>query len=121
MPDLVTAAYQGFKLMLLDQTGLSRDALHIHFGLAILLAVRSLWRGRWRWLAAWAAAFAFALLGEALDWRGEHLRGAEVPLSAHWHDIWNTMLWPSLIALLGWRIERRQPSGEHTEQPLEQA
>jgi hypothetical protein len=121
MLNFATAAYQGFKLMLIDLTGLSRDALHIHMGLGILLAIRLIWRGRWRWQAAWIAVLAFALAGEVFDWRGEQLRGVAVPLSAHWHDIWNTLLWPTILSIVGWRIERRVPLGKDAEQPFEQA
>lgn len=126
MLDFATAAYQGFKLMLLDATGLSRDALHIHFGIAILCAVRLLWRGKAGWLAAWLASLAFALAGEVFDWRGEQLRGVAVPWDAHWHDIWNTMLWPSVLAMVGWRFEPPAAAGPPTssqdgEQPFEQA
>jgi hypothetical protein len=120
MFDFLTATYQGFKLLLLDLTGLSRDALHIHFGLAILFAVALLWRARGRWLAAWLAALAFALAGELFDWRGEQLRDVAVPWRAHWHDIWNTMLWPTMLSVMGWRLSR-PPSGKDAEQPLEQA
>jgi hypothetical protein len=124
MFDFATAAYQGFKLLLLDLTGLSRDALHIHMGLAILLAVRLVWRGRFAWVAAWLAVLTFALAGEVFDWRSEGLRGVTVPWGAHWHDIWNTMLWPTLLSLIGWRLDRRSApavSGKDAEQSLEQA
>jgi hypothetical protein len=121
MFDFVTAAYQGFKLMLIDATGLSRDALHIHIGLVILFAARIAWRGKRGWLVAWSFALAFALAGEVFDWRGESLRGVAVPWSAHWHDIWNTLLWPSVLAVIGWRLECKLALSEHPEQPLKQA
>lgn len=123
MLDTVIAAYRAFKLMLIDATGLTNDALHVHFGLTILLATRLVWRWRGGWLVAWLAALAFALAGEFFDLRGEQARGFAVPLSAHWHDIWNTLLWPSIAALIGWRINRRSaaPSGDDAEQPLEQS
>jgi hypothetical protein len=92
---------QQFKTSVVDATGLSKDALHIYFGLALFIGVRLVWRGRWGWLAAWCAALAMTLTGEWLDLRGEALAGALQPDSAHWHDVWNTMFWPSVLALIG--------------------
>jgi hypothetical protein len=97
----VSALFQMVKLALLTGTGLGKDALHIHFGLAIFLAVRLIWRGRHGWWAAWSAALAATLGGEWLDIEGEALRGALQPDSAHWHDVWNTMVWPTVLALTG--------------------
>jgi hypothetical protein len=121
MFDSVTAAYQGFKLILLEATGLARDALHIHLGLGAFCATRLLWRGRRGWLVAWLVTLVFALTGELFDWRGEAMRGVTVPLPSHWHDIWNTMVWPSILAIVGWRFDPQPRSGKDADQPLEQA
>ena len=120
----VSALYQQLKLWLIGGTGLSKDALHIYAGLAIFLIVRTLWRGRRRTGAAWTLVLAAALAGEWIDIRGEHLRGALQPDAAHWHDVWNTLFWPSVLALIAWRSERRRAgggSGEDAERRFEQA
>lgn len=117
----LTADFQQWKLWMLSVTGLGKDALHVHVGLAIFFATRLVWGGRWGWLAGWCAALGFAITGELFDWQSEVARGFPVPLAEHWHDIWNTMLWPSLLAVAAWRLTRPPGSGEDADQPLEQA
>lgn len=97
----MSADYQAVKFGLLESTGLAKDALHIYFGLALFLVVRLVWRRRGGWLLAWLAVLVVAVGGEWLDLRGEALIGALQPDSAHWHDIWNTMFWPTVLALVG--------------------
>ncbi|MBA4747154.1 MAG: hypothetical protein H2056_00420 [Sphingopyxis sp.] len=97
----LSADFQAVKLVLVEGSGLAKDALHVHFGLAVFVAARLLWRWRYGWAVAWLAALCVALGGEWLDLRGEALIGALQPDSAHWHDVWNTMFWPTVLALLG--------------------
>lgn len=109
----ISADFQATKLAVLDATGLGKDALHIYFGLALFIAVRLLWRRRFGWLLAWIAVLAMALMVEWLDLKGEALGGALQPDSAHWHDIWNTMLWPTVLALVGrWLEPKPKPASE---------
>ena len=96
-----TTAFQAMKMTLIGATGLSKDALHIYVGLALFLTVRLAWRRRGGWMLAWLAALAMALGGEWFDLRGEALVSVLQPDSAHWHDLWNTMFWPTLLALVG--------------------
>lgn len=97
----LSADYQAVKFSLAESTGLAKDALHVYFGLALFLAVRLVWRRRGGWLLAWLAVLVMAVGGEWLDLRGEALAGALQPDSAHWHDVWNTMFWPTVLALVG--------------------
>jgi hypothetical protein len=99
---------QQVKGELIAATDLSKDALHVHIGLLLFVAVRLVWRRRGGWALAWAAALAAALTGEWLDMRGEALIGVLQPDSAHWHDVWNTMLWPTVLALVGRWLEPRR-------------
>lgn len=115
----VSMAFQALKTDLLAATGLSKDALHVYIGLAIFVAVRLAWRRRGGWVLAWCTALAFALAGEWLDLRGETIRGALQPDSAHWHDIWNTMFWPTVLLAIGRWLQPRtliaapaEPAGE---------
>ena len=74
---------------------LSKDALHIHLGLAIYLVVfLTLSRGRRLWLP-WATVFAFELVNEAVDIFHHGPSTAEFGGSAK--DIVNTMLWPTVL------------------------
>ncbi|WP_260580859.1 hypothetical protein [Sphingopyxis sp. PET50] len=117
-----SALYQQVKLVLIEGSGLGKDALHIYAGMTVYLAVR-LGLRRLAWMA-WIAVVIAALVDEWLDIEGEYLRGRLAPEPGHWHDIWNTALWPGVLAL----AERRWPrpgaapgSGKHAERSLEQA
>lgn len=92
---------QLFKTDVIAATGLAKDALHVYFGLALFLGVRLVWRGPRGWVAAWTAALVMTLTGEWLDMRGERLVGRLQSDAAHWHDIWNTMFWPTVLLLIG--------------------
>ena len=61
----ISADYQAVKLMLVDGSGLAKDALHVHFGLAVFVAARLVWRWRYGWAVAWLAALAVAVLAVA--------------------------------------------------------
>lgn len=115
---------QLFKEYAIGATGLSKDALHVYAGLLLFLAVRMVWRRRGGWVLGWLAALSVALLVEWLDMRTEYIEANLQPDSAHWHDIWNTMFWPSVLLLLGPRLQRRPrtgpASGDHADEAFEQ-
>ena len=97
----IASLFEARKVSVIDATGLDKDALHIYFGLAVFLAVRLAWRWRGGWVAAWLVVLAMACGGEWLDVTAELGRSAIQPDAAHWHDIWNTMFWPTILLLLG--------------------
>lgn len=112
---------QLWKTIAVESSGLAKDALHVHVGLLIFFAVRMLWRGRGGTLAAWLVALAVTFGGEWVDTMNENASLTEVPMAAHIKDVWNTMLWPTLLALM-WRwlpgMARRAPeaaSGDHAQ------
>lgn len=94
------SALQTAKLWLIDGTGLAKDALHVHIGLIVYLGSALVLRWRLRSWKPWLAALAVALLGEAWDIFDRLTLGRPAAPRAHWHDIWNTMLWPSAMLLL---------------------
>ncbi|HEV7234244.1 MAG TPA: hypothetical protein VGN36_08355 [Sphingorhabdus sp.] len=126
IPTLASAPHdlQMLKLYLLDFTGLGRDALHIYAGLTVFLGVRLLWRWRGGWFAAWLAALALALSIEWLDIRAWGDPNSPRPDPNNWHDIWNTMVWPTVLLLVGPWLQPRgknQPeSGDFADQSFEQ-
>ena len=101
---------QLFKQYMIDATGLGKDALHVYAGLILFIGVRLVWRWRGGWLLGWLAALGAALLVEWLDIRTE-IGGSNLrPDAEHWKDIWNTMLWPSVLLILGPRLQPRPKS-----------
>lgn len=92
-------SFTELKIFILSLTDLSRDAMHMHVGLAIFMLIWLLWRWRGARLIAWLFALAAALCGEYLD-HGEYV--GQVPdyiWEEHWRDIFSTMLWPTILAL----------------------
>ncbi len=92
---------QLFKIEMLELTGLGKDALHIYFGMGLFLLIRLLWRWRGGWILAWLAVFALAVGVEWLDMRLETTEFNIRPDDEHWHDVWNTMFWPTVLLLIG--------------------
>jgi hypothetical protein len=97
MPD---SLLQATKLWLVGGTGLAKDALHVHVGLIVFLGSALLLRWPLRSWKPWGAALAAALAGEAWDILDRWHAGLRAVPMGHWHDIWNTMLWPSALLLL---------------------
>ncbi|MGL5839947.1 MAG: hypothetical protein ACRCY3_15750 [Sphingorhabdus sp.] len=90
-----------FKVEMIEATDLAKDALHIYAGLGVFLVIRLIWRWKGGWVVAWLATLAMACAVEYLDMLNEGQQGALQPDAAHWHDIWNTMFWPSVLVLIG--------------------
>lgn len=94
---------QSVKLWLVAHTGLAKDALHIHVALALFFGSALLlgWKvSSWR---PWLVVLAAALLGEAWDIRDRLADGIPLNVAGDWHDVWNTLFWPSVILLLARR------------------
>lgn len=117
--------FQQFKVMMLEWSGLAKDALHIYAGLALFLIVRLIWRRKGGWVLAWLATLALACGVEWIDMLAEASNSAIQPDAAHWHDIWNTMFWPTILVLVGRWLQpapkRADPkSGDFADQSFEQ-
>lgn len=126
----IASLFEARKVSVIEATGLDKDALHIYFGLTLFLVVRFLWRRRGGWVIAWLAVLVMACGGEWLDLNAEISRSSIQPDAAHWHDIWNTMFWPTVLLLVGRWLQPppeapAEPedamSGEYAERRLEQA
>jgi hypothetical protein len=95
-----TSLFQQAKLALVAGVGLSKDALHVYFGLIVFLGAMFLTRRRPKSVLPLAAVALLSLLGEALDAR-DNLRSFGC---WHWqasvHDIWNTLFWPFVFWIL---------------------
>lgn len=87
------------KIFILELTNLSRDAMHVHVGMAIFILIWMLWRWRGGRAIAWLFALAAALGGEYLDHSAYVGAVPDYVWQEHWRDIFSTMLWPTLLAI----------------------
>jgi cell shape-determining protein MreD len=92
--------FQLFKLQIVDALGLAKDAVHIYAGLAVFLGAALLFRRSLRDWLPFAAVLAAALLGELWDIYDSVAGNDPVRWDKSWHDVWNTILTPSLLFLL---------------------
>lgn len=91
------SAFQSAKLLLIEATNLSKDALHIYVGLGVMLLVVIAFKkplSDWRPIAA--VAFA-SVAGEVWDVIDTLSHGGSPRWNANWKDIWNTMFWPAVL------------------------
>lgn len=81
--------------------GLNMDALHVYFGLAILVGAAVLLRKPLRSPIPWLVVLALELANEYYDWTYEIWPGPDRAIQAAEgiHDIWNTMVLPTLLLL----------------------
>ena len=92
--------FQETKLLLVEATNLSKDALHIYVGLGVMLLAAILLRRSlkdWRPLAAAALA---AVAGEVWDVIDTLSHGGTPRWSLNWKDVWNTLFWPTVLFVL---------------------
>ena len=88
------------KLQIVHGTGLAKDALHIYVGLTLFILFALTRQRRFASRLAWLLVMLITLTGEIVDYAVELRTGVGVDAGAHWHDLWNTMMWPSLLFLL---------------------
>ncbi len=90
---------QQTKLAIVEHVHLAKDALHIYvalmvfFGSCLLLKWKA---GQWK---PWLAVLVAALIGEAWDIRDSLIYGTPIEFWENWHDVWNTMLVPTILML----------------------
>lgn len=92
-----TSFYQNLKLTIISIVDLSKDAIHIHVGLAVFFLVVLLWKkGRFE-IVCILPVLIIACLMEALDLRDDLNSLGYMRWSASIHDIVNTVLWPVVL------------------------
>jgi hypothetical protein len=91
---------QAMKQMLVSMTGLSKDALHVHIGLATMFGTAMISRREFRSFLPWLAVFAAALGGEMLDMYDDLISPGYWQWEMSVHDIVNTLFWPTIVLLL---------------------
>ena len=95
-----TSVIQEAKLAVMAAIGLSKDALHVHVGLAVFIAMACLWRKRPRCAWPLLVVAGLAALGEMVDARDDLRSLGHWRWQASLHDIANTLFWPAVFWML---------------------
>jgi hypothetical protein len=113
--------YNDLKTQLSELLGISKDALHIHLGLAIFIIAAVMFRRGFASWIPWLILLAFELFNEFMDIFHIHegVMGLDIGGSAK--DVVNTMIWPTVVFVVA-RARRardgsRLQSGELPPEP----
>jgi hypothetical protein len=93
--------YAEAKEVIAAYTGLERDALHIHAALLLYIVSMGLFRRNRRSRVPWLVVLAAELANEALDLRANWGEAWDWLLASTVQDLWNTMLWPTVLLFVG--------------------
>jgi len=91
--------YTHLKDLISQYTGLEKDALHIHAALLIYILAVILFRRSPRGVLPWLIVFGVELANEAHDVWANWGAPLSWSLSESGKDIWNTMLWPTVLLI----------------------
>ena len=101
-----------YKSWLSLASGLSDDVLHLFAGMTLLvLFALVLRRAPWHWLP-WLGVLVLESANETYDLTQTSYVTGEGNFPAAWHDLWMTMLWPTVILLSFRRLARRAEVAE---------
>lgn len=95
-----TSTAQAIKLAIVSATGLSKDALHIYVGLAVLLTAAAVLRKPLRSIVPWLVVLTVAVSGELIDMHDDIVSLGYWRWGASLHDVLNTLFWPTVLLLL---------------------
>ena len=95
-----TSTVQSIKLAIISATDLSKDALHIYAGLALLLGACGLFKKPLSSVACWLIVLIFACTNELFDMRDDITSLGYWRWQASLHDVVNTLFWPTALSLL---------------------
>ncbi|ROM73480.1 hypothetical protein BK654_22910 [Pseudomonas brassicacearum] len=90
---------QSLKLEIISATGLSRDALHIYVGLALLITASCTTRKSLGSFSSWLVVLAGASLIELFDLMDDKESLGYWRWAASLHDIANTLFWPTVLVV----------------------
>jgi hypothetical protein len=106
--------YNSLKTDLATWLAISKDALHIHIGLAIFFALALLLHRRPLSILPWLGVLAFELVNEVMDIFHWHKGAFSFEVGDSLKDIINTMVWPTVAMLTSRYIVRRRRSQADT-------
>lgn len=91
--------YTNLKDLISQYTGLEKDALHIHAALLIYILTSLLFRRSFRSFLPWLVVLGIELANEAHDIWENWGAPWSWSLGESGKDLWNTMLWPTVLLL----------------------
>ena len=95
--------YNAIKTDLAALLGITKDALHIHIGLAIFFGLALLLRRSPSSLLPWLGVLGFELVNELVDVFHWYNGTFQFEIGDAFKDLANTMLWPT-VALIAARL-----------------
>lgn len=114
--------YNALKTDLATFLDISKDALHIHLGLALFVGLVLVLRRSPSSLLPWLIVLGLELANELMDIFHWHAGAWSFELGDSGKDLISTMVWPTAILLLArldqWR-GRRASAGEPAPRPAE--
>lgn len=103
---MLFAAISEYKDVLEATLHLSRDALHVHIGLIMFIAVAFLLRGERRFVLSFLVLLAACLVNEMADFSWATHRNIPFNWLGSAKDIVNTLFWPAIGVAAGPHILR---------------
>lgn len=102
-------------------TGLARDALHIYVAVLVQLIAALLFRRSLANILPWTMVFLAVMINEYLDYSyvPAALAASQVYLDDSVHDIWNSMLLPTIFLLIANLWPRLLTGATAPEAPLQ--
>ena len=97
--EAIAVLWIGYKTRLVEFVGLTNDAMHVHASLFILFISAIVLRRRPDSVWCWLIVLTAELFNEYADLNG--LAPGEASIKASVHDLYNTMLWPTVIVIVG--------------------
>lgn len=91
------SGFETFKFFLTSQTGLAKDALHIYVALGVFVGSCLIFGWKTRDWKPWMLVLMVAIGGELRDIYDILQRTTQLQLLANFHDLWNTMLVPTIL------------------------
>jgi hypothetical protein len=96
---ILAETWIGYKMRLVEFVGLTNDAMHVHGSILILFVSAIVLRRRPDSIWCWLIVLVAELFNEYADLRG--VAPGEATMDAAIHDLYNTMLWPTVILVFG--------------------
>jgi hypothetical protein len=108
--------YNALKTEIAEWIGITKDALHVHVGLAVFFAAVILLRRSPASLVPWLVVFGLEVANELKDiFHWSHGRFF-FDLGDAPKDLVNTMIWPTLL-VIGFRVVERQRRQDDSKEP----